>query len=96
MLIRIVRMTFKEEHREEFLAIFKSNQARIEAMPGCFKVELMQDWDDPKVFITYSTWKDQQALEAYRNSELFRGVWKQTKALFAQRAQAFSMKPMNV
>jgi heme-degrading monooxygenase HmoA len=42
--------------------------------------------------MTYSLWESTDALEAYRQSELFRTTWSATKLLFAERAVAFSME----
>ncbi len=92
MLIRIVKMTFQEERLEDFVALFKDSQPKIEAMPGCQQVTLMQDWEDPQVYITYSHWDNKKALDHYRHSEMFKDVWARTKAMFADKPQAFSMK----
>ena len=46
----------------------------------------------PDVFFTYSTWTSAAYLDAYRNSELFQATWTEAKALFADKAQAWSMK----
>lgn len=92
MLVRIVRMTFQEQHLQDFVGLFQESRASIEAMPGCYKVELMQDWDQANVYITHSHWKDQEALDHYRHSETFKDIWARTKAMFADKPQAFSMK----
>ncbi|GAA4301484.1 antibiotic biosynthesis monooxygenase family protein [Nibribacter koreensis] len=92
MLIRIVRMTFQEDKVEEFLAIFHASKHQIAAMPGCHGVELLQDYHQPNIYHTYSTWESDQALNQYRQSTLFGTVWKPTKALFSAPAQAFSMR----
>ena len=92
MLIRIVRMTFQAERCEDFEAIFRESKPKLEALPGCIKAELLQDWDHPTIYITYSHWKDKESLEAYRHSEMFRDIWARTKALFADKPQAFSMR----
>jgi quinol monooxygenase YgiN len=94
MLIRIVRMTFREEHTEDFRRIFRESQELIRQQPGCQHVELWQDADDPRVFCTYSHWESVAALNAYRRSELFGQVWPATKVLFAAPAQAFSVTPV--
>lgn len=92
MLIRIVRMTFQPDKVEDFLTLFHQTKGKIEAFPGCHGVELLQDYHVPHIYHTYSTWDSDTALNAYRQSELFGSVWKPTKALFSEPAQAFSMK----
>ncbi|MGB3181703.1 MAG: putative quinol monooxygenase [Cyclobacteriaceae bacterium] len=91
MLIRIVRMTFREDKTEEFLSLFNSNKKAIRHFPGCSHLTLLQDHDNPAIYITYSHWKNEEALNAYRYSELFAEVWPATKALFAGKPVAFSM-----
>lgn len=90
MLVRIVRMTFREGTLPDFRAIFDASKHQIRAFPGNHHLELLADPDNPAVRMTYSLWESADALEAYRQSELFRTTWTATKALFAQRAVAFS------
>ncbi|MFB9862434.1 putative quinol monooxygenase [Rufibacter immobilis] len=96
MLIRVVRMTFKEEHVAAFLEIFKASREQIASFTGCRSVELLQDYHLPHVYSTYSLWDSDEALDNYRKSEFFGTVWKPTKALFSEPAQAFSFKPAEV
>jgi heme oxygenase (mycobilin-producing) len=90
MLIRIVRMTFAPERTAEFLEIFKNSKNKIRAFEGCNHVELLQDLNNPNVYSTYSLWDSEEHLNNYRDSELFGSVWKATKALFADKPQAWS------
>ncbi|MDH5475486.1 MAG: antibiotic biosynthesis monooxygenase [Cyclobacteriaceae bacterium] len=92
MLIRFVRMTFKEEEVENFLLIFESSKHNIKNFPGCNHLELFQDYHNPAIFSTYSTWENDEYLDNYRNSELFKKVWKKTKVLFAESPVAYSQK----
>lgn len=85
-------MTFREDHLSDFEEIFKDSKPKLESLPGCMKVELMQDWEDPTVYITYSHWKSKEDLDHYRESEMFKGIWARCKVLFADRPLAFSMK----
>jgi len=92
MLIRVVRMTLKEEKVVEFLANFDANKEKIRNFPGCQYLELWQDENQPNIFLTYSHWANEEALNQYRDSELFKSVWSVTKPLFAQKPFAFSSK----
>ncbi len=96
MLIRIVRMTFRPDELDTFMAIFSRSHAKIRAFPGCQHLDLLRDLDNPNVRMTYSLWESPDALEAYRQSELFRTTWAATKALFAEKPTAFSAEPMAV
>ena len=91
MLIRIVRMTFEPDKVEEFQKIFEESKDKIRARPGCQHLELWRDLHQPHIFVTHSHWDSEDALNAYRESELFRTTWKKTKALFSDRALAFSV-----
>ena len=96
MLIRIVRMTFKEDSVDEFLAIFEESKNKIKTFPGCHYLELHRDYDRANIFITYSKWEDDNALNDYRKSELFGEVWERTKRLFSEPPVAFSNREVEV
>jgi heme oxygenase (mycobilin-producing) len=87
-------MSFTPEKVEEFKTIFKTNWKLIKGFEGCDHVELLQDQFSPNVFFTYSLWRSQEQLDAYRNSELFSKVWSVTKQLFNDKPQAWSVKEL--
>lgn len=91
MFIRIVKMKFQSDKVDEFLSIFDQNKERIRHFEGCKHLELLRDLKDPDQFFTYSYWESESHLEAYRESDLFREVWRFTKALFQERAEAWSV-----
>jgi quinol monooxygenase YgiN len=72
------------------LAIFHQSKERIRNFEGCHHLELWQDLDTPNVFTTHSHWQGVEALEQYRQSDLFKTTWAATKVLFADKPQAFS------
>ena len=90
MLIRIVRMTFDETQVDAFLRIFDGSKNKIRSFRGCRYLELHRDYHQENVFITYSHWDDDDALNRYRKSKLFEEVWDQTKLLFSEPPVAFS------
>lgn len=94
MLIRIVRMTFQEDRLADFHAIFDRSKQRIRTFPGNHQLDLLKDPNQPNVRITYSLWESADALDAYRQSDLFRTTWAATKQLFAERAVAFSAEKL--
>jgi len=91
MFVRIVKMSFQPEKIEEFLNNFNSKKEFIRNSPGCRLLELYKDKTNPNIFFTYSYWDTEQDLENYRNSDLFKGVWAQTKVLFNDRPFAWSV-----
>jgi heme-degrading monooxygenase HmoA len=85
-------MTFREDGVEPFLReVFEHSKDRIRTFPGCRHMELLQHTAQPHVLFTLSYWDDEAALDRYRNSELFQSTWAKTKALFAGKAEAWSV-----
>ncbi|GLB49204.1 putative quinol monooxygenase [Neptunitalea lumnitzerae] len=91
MFIRIVKLTFQPEKIEDFKAFFEEKKSFIRSFEGCEYLELYQDKNNPQIFFTYSYWTEEAALENYRNSDLFKGVWKITKSWFSNKAEAWSV-----
>jgi len=94
MLVRIVKMGFYKQNIEVFLQNFEATKTRIRAFKGCNFLELYRDKKDPSIFFTYSFWDSEEALETYRNSELFNTVWSKVKPLFSIRPEAWSVDKM--
>ena len=94
MIIRIVKMNFRPEEVGAFQENFEKNKEKIRAFEGCEGLQLLRDINHPSRFFTYSFWQSTDHLEAYRKSELFQGVWKFTKSLFANRAEAWSVNQL--
>lgn len=90
MLVRIVRMTFAPNTVDAFLDLFDTAAPRIRSFSGCQHLELWRDADAPSVYTTYSHWTNEEALEAYRSSALFRSTWSDVKPLFSDRPRAQS------
>ena len=91
MIIRIVQMEFEEERVPDFLKLFAASRERIRAFPGCTHLQLLQAEADTCVFFTYSHWQGEEDLNVYRNSDLFRGVWRSTRKLFRASPKAWSL-----
>jgi len=91
-LIRVVRMTFRSEEVPAFLENFEAHKVLIRNFPGCSHLELWQDENQKNIFVTYSHWESEAALNQYRDSQLFKSVWGVTKTLFSEKPQAWSTK----
>lgn len=89
-------MGFDPEKIDEFLANFEANKENIRKFEGCRHLELLRDKDNTNRFFTYSHWKDETALDKYRNSELFKGIWVKTKAMFNEKPEAWSLESIDV
>jgi len=90
MIHRIVTMTFREDEIDSFLEVFDASKIHIRNFPGCLGLTLLQTTDKPFQMSTFSIWENEEALDAYRHSELFRSTWAKTKILFAEKTVAFS------
>ena len=96
MIVRLVKMTFREGETSNFEAIFESSRDQILASPGCQDLVLLRDLDELNTFFTYSTWNSEEDLEAYRSSDLFRSTWRKTRALFDKKAEAWTFSELEV
>lgn len=81
-------MTFQPDHVPAFLDLFRRTAPQIRAFAGCHHLELLRA--DEATFATHSHWESAEALDAYRQSDLFRTTWAATKVLFSDRPRATS------
>ncbi len=96
MITRVVKMSFKEEKVMDFLEHFESVKDKVRNQPGCMEVILLQDKNQSNVFFTLSKWEHESDLEHYRISEFFKEVWFFTKALFNEKAEAWTLESLKV
>lgn len=92
MIVRIVKMTFDKSQVENFLELFNERKPLIRHFDGCQHLELWQESGKSNVYFTYSIWDSEEHLNHYRFSELFKDTWAKTKALFADKPQAWSVE----
>lgn len=91
MIIRIVKMSFEPAEIDNFMQLFEENKQKIGSFEGCSFLELYRDIKAENIFFTYSHWETEDALNNYRHSELFTGVWSRTKILFNEKPEAWSV-----
>ena len=89
-------MKFKVDQCAAFEANFDDKKDKIRSFPGCQRLELLHDKNDPTIYFTYSYWNEDADLENYRNSDLFKGVWAYTKTLFDAKPEAWSVDQRDV
>lgn len=92
MITRIVRLSFEPNKLEDFNKVFEATKLQIAAFEGCNGLQLMQDATEKNVIYTLSYWENEASLNKYRFSELFKATWSQTKILFNNKPQAFSLE----
>lgn len=94
MIFRLVKMTFKEPEVDNFLELFHAVKDKIKNRQGCTHLELWQQKELPAVIFTFSIWEDEDCLEAYRNSDLFKDTWAKTKIKFSDKPEAWSVEQL--
>jgi quinol monooxygenase YgiN len=92
MITRFVKLSIEEDKIEAFKLIFHSNKHHILKSPGCLHVELLQDINAPTILFTFSKWENEGALNNYRDSLIFKEIWKQSKETFQNKAEAWSVE----
>lgn len=85
-------MEFRSEEVENFIRLFHNKKQKILKFEGCQGLKLLQDINDPNIIWTHSIWTCSQKLEDYRSSEFFKETWTETKKLFKNRPEAWSLK----
>lgn len=91
MITRLVKLEFSELFIEDFKQLFTQANIQIASFEGCMGVNLLQHETDKNVFFTISKWKNADALENYRQSDLFKRTWAQVKPHFVKKAEAWSL-----
>jgi quinol monooxygenase YgiN len=91
MITRLVKLTIEPNKVEEFQRLFVANKEQIAAFEGCLHLEILNDVNHPNVYFTYSKWQNVDAIENYRQSDLFNGIWSQVKPLFIAKPEAWSL-----
>ena len=90
MIIRIVKLTMREEEVETFKAYFATVCDTIRHQEGCNLLQAWQDINNPAIFFTYSLWDSQEHLDKYRDSAFFLQFWKTVKQWFGAKAEVWS------
>ena len=90
MIVRIVKMIFKDELTESFINYFENYKNQIRNFEGCQYLQILRDVDDPNIIFSYSYWNSESSLLSYRNSELFKEIWSETKKKFKHPAEAWT------
>lgn len=92
MLTRIVKITFQEDKLTAFFEHFETVKWKVATFPGCHGMKLLKDVNNPSIVMTYSIWDSEEALNKYRDSELFGELWPKIKPWFASKAEAWSVE----
>ena len=91
MITRIVKLEVHQAAANQFLGYFEAVCHDIHAFEGCRGLELLNEVSSPGVFFTVSKWDNEEALNAYRDSTLFKTTWELVKPLFISKPLAWSL-----
>lgn len=91
MIVRIVKLSLDPGKIGQFMKSFDDVKEQIRSFEGCRHMELLTDPGGSGLVFTYSTWDNEEFLDNYRNSELFKSVWATVKPLFASKAEAWTL-----
>lgn len=90
MIIRIVKLTMREEEVNTFKTYFATVCETIRTQEGCTLLQAWQDINQPNIFFTYSLWNAEEDLNRYRDSAFFLQFWKTVKPWFGAKAEVWS------
>jgi len=90
MIIRIVKLTMREEEVDTFITYFATVCDTIRHQQGCNLLQAWHDINQPTVFFTYSLWDSEEDLNRYRDSAFFVQFWKTVKQWFGAKAEVWS------
>ena len=72
MIAMLVKVRIKPDQRQRFLEVIEHDALHSEAdEPGCLRFNVLQNAEDPNVYVFYEVYKDQAALEAHRATPHF-------------------------
>jgi len=92
MIIRIVKMTFREDSSETFKDFTNTIKNKIQNFEGCLHLDIFRDIKNPNIFFTYSHWDTEEHLNKYRYSDFFKSTWAKTKQWFDDKPCAWSVE----
>jgi quinol monooxygenase YgiN len=94
MIVRVVELKFEKENLPLAQKMLEEIAPKVKGMEGCSYLEISSGIKDKGMIFTYSHWSSADALNAYRDSEIFRNFWRDLKKLFADPARAWSLDPL--
>ena len=94
MIDRLVKLTIHPAKESEFMDNFNRVKTMIRQSKGCLRLELLAVKATPGVLFTYSQWENEECLNMYLNSELFKSTWIQVKPMFASKAEAWTLEKL--
>ncbi|NEN24326.1 antibiotic biosynthesis monooxygenase [Cryomorpha ignava] len=90
MVIRIVELHIHRDRLEKAQLLLAEVAPNVRKMDGCSHLNILEGLNNNAHITTYSYWKSEDHLNAYRQSNVFKTFWGEIKPLFAMPARAWS------
>lgn len=85
-IVRLIFVKVADNETQNAERIWKEHCAPLMIQqPGCISEKLLRAVDDPGEFISYSEWKDQQSIDAYRVSDAHEEIKNHARKLHGDR-----------
>ncbi|MCS7153780.1 MAG: antibiotic biosynthesis monooxygenase [Bacteroidia bacterium] len=94
MLWRWVEIRAYPERADIVCSLLAEQAKRVRRFPGCLALSLYRG--ENADFYSLSLWESPEALEAYRQSEIFRSFWLIIKKHFRAPAKAVSFEKVSL
>jgi quinol monooxygenase YgiN len=87
MLIVVARYVVSEGHESTVARLLRTNAEASRAEPGCFEFSVYREIDDPRAFLLYERYADEDAFQAHRRTPHFGDIIeRQVAPLLEERA----------
>ena len=77
MLIVVAQYVVREGHEARVAGLLRENAEASRAEPGCLEFSVYQATDDPRAFLLYERYTDDDAFQAHRRTEHFARIIEQ-------------------
>ncbi|MBI4648104.1 MAG: antibiotic biosynthesis monooxygenase [Bacteroidia bacterium] len=91
MITRIVKVSVHDSKIDDFVSFMESVRDHMLAFNGCEHWEVLNDKTNKNIFFSYSIWKSEKELEAYKYSTLYKQIWSTCKQWFTKESQAWTV-----
>ncbi len=94
MLVTLVSIWVKPEHREAFIEETRLNHEGAVAEPGNVRFDVLQSADDPCRFMLYEVYASPEAVAAHKGTEHYRRWRQAVDSWMAQPREGVPFRPL--
>ena len=86
-MIVVARYVVSEGHESSVARLLRKNAEASRAEPGCLEFSVYREIDDPRAFLLYERYTDEEAFQAHRRTPHLEGIIeRQVAPLLDERA----------